>query len=670
MFLQDYLDEHQEILEGLEAEEDKSVLNKKVLANIKKYAVWQTKEDLKELSKIQADGSGLFRNQKAFGSTLGAVTITNVQTDPSEILIGVADAKAFGIEKTSDLQAIESQKEQFFLSKMQKLTQRPPISSVDKDLYDVVAHGADGSTTLVIINEVRDNQADLTGMSANYDYTVGVDGVIYHNGEELGDATGKQFYKYIGKDGVEYDVLYCDTLADFESFNRDNQLYSNTIDNYTAENVRFFSNLRGKPSMNFAKLNQEETKKQEKRLQVLAKQKYASWQSYKKGIATRIPAQSMQSFTAVKVVGFTNDTITNAYISTMLAFLQGSDFDIDKLYIMRYGFTNDGRLATFSNLDQEFNPEKCLDLPMPTGRSFKVFFGDRVATEIFNNSGEKYHFIDTDKGGLDLLREILEKTPQKSDAPINVVIDQKAIYARRGQYFGFDEDFLGNPEGITLEDNLARWLNKHESTKRSGSTKQLALKNVVVRGILDVITDASTQFNLQIPIAMTEQRNAANKSTMSSDESILTADNPSAKTMMTIQNMVGREVIGIGAASLKAFFAASTYFNTNVEYLAKLLAEPRFDANHNSDIFNVIKQLVFNGKFKKQGLITLANINYRPALEALNNIEYLVISSDDYNSLEPGINDKLKEYITIEGGKYVLRIGELLYNLDLASNGD
>ncbi|MBQ8132262.1 MAG: hypothetical protein IJ193_07205, partial [Bacilli bacterium] len=58
--------------------------------------------------------------------------------------------------------------------------------------------------------------------------------------------------------------------------------------------------------------------------------------------------------------------------STTLADLQGSDFDIDKLYFMRYGFTEDGKLATFSDLDRYFNPEKVLDLPIPDGKQIKI----------------------------------------------------------------------------------------------------------------------------------------------------------------------------------------------------------------------------------------------------------------------------------------------------------
>jgi hypothetical protein len=160
---------------------------------------------------------------------------------------------------------------------MQNLTQKPSIKSVDKNKYDIVAHKSDGSITLVLIGELRDTQTDISGLSPNLDYIYGEDGHLYYNNEDLGDSFGKTFYKYVGEDGIEYEVLYCDTLKDFETFNRENQLYSNTIDNYNINNVKFFSKLRtGQFNFNFAELNQKELEKQQARLNLLAKKRYAA----------------------------------------------------------------------------------------------------------------------------------------------------------------------------------------------------------------------------------------------------------------------------------------------------------------------------------------------------------------------------------------------------------
>ena len=663
-----------ELTKTIKAYLEPLLLEKDNLKTLKKYSTWQSKEDLKQLSKIQSDRFGYFRTQMAFNTSETEVMVSDINTESSEILIGLADAKAFGVERTQDFQLIESQKEDFFKNKLQLITQLPPSKSVNRDKYDIVAYKADGSPTLVLIGELHDSQPDLNGMIINTNYVISEDGNVYYNNESLGLAFGKSFYKYIGDDGIEYDVLYCDTLSDFEQFNKSNQLYSNTVDNYTLLNAKLFSKLRtGIANTNVERLNEAERQRQQSKINILAKQKYYAWEAYKKGIATRIPAQSMQSFTSVKVVGFTNDNITNVYISTMLAFLQGSDFDIDKLYIMRYGVTPDGRLATYSNLDSEFNPEKCLDLPVPKGRKFEVIRGNRTFYDSMNDPTIPY--IQLHRGGVKALVDILDKVQDIRDKRITIFIDDSNAISDE-VVSDFKKDML-NPERleerIISEEQWEYWLNKHEQTKREGNVKQIALRNVVVRGILDVITDPSTQYNLQIPIAMTEQRAAANSSKMGKDEAVLTADNPSAKIMMQIQNMVGREVIGIGAASLKAFFAASTYYNKKVEKLSKLLSEHANGKINNSQIFNTIKDLVFNGKFstsEDRRLITFANINYDPALEALSGLNLLTITAEDYNSLKEGINDNLKDYIESLNGEYILHLGELLQHLDWAANGD
>jgi hypothetical protein len=147
----------------------------------------------------------------------------------------------------------------------------------------------------------------------------------------------------------------------------------------------------------------------------------------------------MQSFTSVKVVGFTNDDVTNVYVSTMLAFLQGSDFDIDKLYIMRYGVTDDGRIATFSNLDNIFNPEKCLDLPVPKGRTFRVTRGNKAKYE--NLTFEPDAYFEIQQGGLKTIQKILEESPDITDRPIEIFInDTNAIVGN--VLLDFDKDAL------------------------------------------------------------------------------------------------------------------------------------------------------------------------------------------------------------------------------------
>lgn len=100
----------------------------------------------------------------------------------------------------------------------------------------------------------------------------------------------------------------------------------------------------------------------------LAKKQYASWEKSHEVIAARIPAQSMQSFMPMQNVAYFNTKSNNAYVSAWQIWLQGSDFDIDKAYIMGYGFTKSAQFDMWTNLF-DYNSKQDLDaietLPIP-----------------------------------------------------------------------------------------------------------------------------------------------------------------------------------------------------------------------------------------------------------------------------------------------------------------
>jgi hypothetical protein len=71
-----------------------------------------------------------------------------------------------------------------------------------------------------------------------------------------------------------------------------------------------------------------------------------------------------------------------------------------------YGFTNDGMLATFSDLDNVMDAERVLDLPKPRGREFNIHVANNDAElQTFINDGATY----ITGNGFDLLQKILEQ---------------------------------------------------------------------------------------------------------------------------------------------------------------------------------------------------------------------------------------------------------------------
>ena len=89
-------------------------------------------------------------------------------------------------------------------------------------------------------------------------------------------------------------------------------------------------------------------------------------------LAARIPAQCMQSFMAMKIVGFDRSGVNTAYVSRFQIYLQGSDFDIDKVSLLGFKFRN-GKFVTWSpfmDISSIENLEASLNIPFPTGREF------------------------------------------------------------------------------------------------------------------------------------------------------------------------------------------------------------------------------------------------------------------------------------------------------------
>ena len=111
---------------------------------------------------------------------------------------------------------------------------------------------------------------------------------------------------------------------------------------------------------------------------------------------------------------------------------------------------------------------------------------------------------------------------------------------------------------------------------------------------------------------------------------------------MQVQNMVGKEVIGISAVSLKAFFALSYYYGTLLEDLKQkcLTFEPSNIKSCNDLINSFRKLLIYNPV--NQEVTSLANINIQSVLDIIgidSKFENIPFTNDGNNKA----NNKLLE---------------------------
>lgn len=217
--------------------------------------------------------------------------------------------------------------------------------------------------------KLRDNScAQILESTSNMSDYLSVDGKIYYKGKELCSSDGKEFFIY--NDGSEeHNLVIVDSIDRFREIANTN-LFTNIQRNYQPRNyvslvneefnggviqipVKVGKKIIYKNIAEFdtaeelmAALKQHKQYKFNKQIEKLAKDKYLAFEKSLLFIGTRIPCQSMQSFAPMEVVMF-DDTDTNqVYISPTITWLQGSDYDIDKQYIMGYTISNNGSLTT------------------------------------------------------------------------------------------------------------------------------------------------------------------------------------------------------------------------------------------------------------------------------------------------------------------------------------
>ena len=113
-----------------------------------------------------------------------------------------------------------------------------------------------------------------------------------------------------------------------------NDLKVSTFEYFTDENLNNYD----LSSSNWFDQNKDEI------LENIAKKMYVSWKHSHNKVASRIPAQSMQSFMPMRNVAYVMDGSNDVYVNVHQIFLQGSDFDVDKAYILGNGFSTLGKI--------------------------------------------------------------------------------------------------------------------------------------------------------------------------------------------------------------------------------------------------------------------------------------------------------------------------------------
>lgn len=284
-----------------------------------------------------------------------------------------------------------------------------------------------------------------------------------------------------------------------------------------------------------------------------AHKKWVSFQDSLKFISSRIPAQTLQSFMTMKCVGWTENTKNMAYVSHFQIYLQGSDYDIDKAYIMGQSYDGNGIYIQWSPLFDYTSAETLAiskQLPVPERVTLiKSDAGIDITAEletILHNIDDSAQPISDDVRAINLT------------AYVNIL---KKINSTNGKI-----NYL-TPESPKL-DKVMDILKQHIYYVVPENVAEAAYKNVASANIYAVSHDIRNRDQGYTAITMKTLQKAAENSPKGEQSASLNMLNPLTKYIMQYQNIVGKNVISIAANGEKVWFNAYYYWT-------KLLKEGR-----------------------------------------------------------------------------------------------
>lgn len=267
------------------------------------------------------------------------------------------------------------------------------------------------------------------------------------------------------------------------------------------------------------------------------KKQYSSFLTSLHFISSRIPAQSLQSFMPMTCVGWTSDTSNTAYVSYIQTYLQGSDYDIDKAYVMGQSFSDDALYIGWSPLFN-YSSEQMVDasktLPLPRGNKLIVVEGQQYSIE-------------------NELNDILSSSgPERLRKMANLIYK---IDTNNGRY--------NYAPGQNADDKqkIINQIQKHENYKVGYRQREQAYKNVASANIRNVVHNIRNRDQAYSPITMRDLQKEADKSPKGAKTKQLNMMNPLTKYVMQNQNLVGKNVIGIAANGEKDWFNLTYYYH-------------------------------------------------------------------------------------------------------------
>lgn len=533
-----------------------------------------TKEELDQaLSDLQKDLSTLHSKHGQVLTNLGTVELDpdSIEIEPYEIVLPKIFATVFGLTEEDNLNEIKKDPKFFLKRLLQNLKPQHSDYTIcfqrvnGKHIY--VLNSDDAVQTQYFkpkeIQKTREN---------NKLYRWQNDEILYELSEN------DQVWERINPDGTTTEVIITDNPLDY--LNRVDFITLNLNRNNSEDyNKSIIDNLRQSKNKNVERyieafdyvmtregetfdnalediqevdLSNYDDSPVGKLYEQLGNEIYASFLKSLEIVAARIPAQSMQSFMPMKVVGFEKSDRNTAYVSTAQFLFQGSDLDIDAVSLASYAFDKSGRYIIHSPLANISSYELLKaseNLPFPTGKDLEI-----------NDDYEFDYSYLFEKGGPFVL-ERGNKVRINNNSPEAIEMLSDFIdWCNKKGYIPSASD-----PSLSLAVNSIRvFINRHNNYINTSKDVEKFSKNYVVSTMYNIgISPANLIESQQALDSITGPLKEVAKLTLKALQQ-KSSDNPADYTTNIrgfVQNMDGKTGVGICAVGLKGFFAATARYN-------------------------------------------------------------------------------------------------------------
>lgn len=324
--------------------------------------------------------------------------------------------------------------------------------------------------------------------------------------------------------------------------------------------------------------------------------KYNSFLQTLKTVSARIPSQTMQSFMGMNTVLFDNTGFNSCFVNDMQLWLQGSDFDGDKVTFQEYAVDYNGHIIGWSPYFNDIQLDASLKLPFPTNVQANMAEPVNNVTQVMN----------TEQGLL--FSAVFELNEEKTQ----YVMKNKDVNAIRALIESFNSQIennggilyykepKGTVRGINAYGKVLEFINAHNMYFDDTSEKKNeGLKNFITYKEYEIISNPVNMYEAQSSIDdfdMVKNEGANDKAgNMRNKQNVA---NVFTKLMAFRDNAIGKQVVSATAASIKNFYGLTQYFNTighnlsdnkvaelseevNINEAIKTLAKPILGKDHN-----------------------------------------------------------------------------------------